>query len=424
MRLIKAVIKKELLLFIRNPQELLIILAMPLILITILGFALGSVLDGDGVPVTGTVALIIDSNEELALTNFEEKLVELGLPDEARESIIAQARNFLPITMLKNDVFGQDELKQIFTLEELPQSQVEAVKKAGEYSAIIEVPEQFTSLVLTSFFIEETTIPPLTVYLNEGKELSASIVEDVLTVFQEQYSTLSALGREGLLSSDGTMVPIDVSGSIETLSQKEPISAFSYYAVGMSVMFILFITSMISSRTYLEKKSHMFDRIILANVPKSAYVLSIFVSTVIISFLQMVILYGGSALLYGLRWPHFDAFLFVTLALCCAVAGITVLLMAINYRLGTDSASQLFMSAFVAVLAFLGGSYIPVGDISASLAQVGLYTPNGAAMSAYLDILQGAVVADISNQLVVLLSLAVLLSAIAWLVFPRRVGTM
>ncbi|MEK3889536.1 ABC transporter permease [Bacillus sp. FSL K6-3431] len=421
MRIFLSFIKKELLLFVRNPQELLVLLGMPLLLITILGFALGSVLDGDQQPVKGKVALILHTSEAEDFADFKEKIAEMPLPDEARDHLYEQTESLLPITMLKKEIFGQKELQSIIMLEEQPVSQLQEIKNDGRYSAIIEVPAHFTIQMLESLFMEEKVVPALTVYSNEGKELSAAIVEDIVAIFQERYSVWGALGREGLLGDEIPVMTADVDGAVETLTKKE-ISAFSYYAVGMSVMFVLFIASSVSSLSFMEKKWNVFDRILLANVPRWSYVASVFFSAKVIAFLQLMILYAGSAVFYGVRWPNIAGFLCVTLSLCSAVGGIAVLLMAINSRLNSEAASKLFMSGFVAVIAFIGGSFTPVGNMSEWMEKIGQLTPNGAAMSAYLELLRGGTIASVADRILVLLLLAGVLSVVTWLIFPRKGG--
>lgn len=422
MRVLLSFIKKEFLLVLRNRQELLVLVAMPLILITILGFALSAFLDGEVSPITGEAALIMHTSEDEEFNIFMSELSKLQLPEEAKLQIEKQAEALLPITILQSEIFGDSQLQSVITLTELPVSQLQEAKEAEQYSAIIEVPEQFTSKMLKSLFIEETEVPALTVYSNESKELSAGIVEDVVKSFQEQFSLYAGLGREGFQMEEGTMLSANVSGTVETLTKKEPIGAFSYYTIGMSVMFVLFIAATVSSQTFLEKKRHVFDRILLTNVPRLTYVTSVFFSTFIIALFQLAILYTGAAVFYGVYWPDLVALLCVTLALCSAVAGFAVLLMAMNNRLGTDSSTKLFMSAFVPVIAFLGGSFTPVGSMSDWMVKIGELTPNGAALSAFMDVQQGAGVAEVTDHLSVLLILTVALFAVAILTFPRKAG--
>ena len=65
----------------------------------------------------------------------------------------------------------------------------------------------------------------------------------------------------------------DARGNNDYQSKKNLISTKSYYAVGMAVMNVLFMASAISGITFLEKKSHVFDRVILANVSRWVYLL-------------------------------------------------------------------------------------------------------------------------------------------------------
>lgn len=405
---------------VRNPQELLVLIAMPLILITILGFALGAVLEGDEQIIKGKAAIAMHSTDEKEMTDFKDQLANLPLSNEKKEQLLHQAEDVLPIPMLIEDIFGSDELRSVITLEELPIDQLQRAKDEGEYSAIIEVPEQFTSKLLQSVFIDKTNVPTLTIYSNEGKELTASVIEDIVAIFQEQYSRNAMLGKE--LQYENLLTLPDVSSSIGTVSNREPIGAFSYYAVGMGVMFVLFIASTISSRTYMEKKENVFDRILLANIPSWTYMVSVFFSSTLIALLQLGILFSGAALFFRVYWPDIVAFLCVTLSLCIAVGGITVLLMALNHCLETDAASKLFMTSFVAVLSFVGGSFVPVGNMSSVMERVGGFTPNGAAMSAYFDIFQGVGVMGVMDHIGILCLLGVLLMIVAWFVFPRKAG--
>ncbi|GIN73670.1 hypothetical protein J14TS2_41450 [Bacillus sp. J14TS2] len=416
MSILLSFIKKELLLFLRNPPNLLVLLLMPLILITILGFSLGSILDGDTEALNGSVGLVSHTMEKEEFAQFKEELAHSSIPEEAQKQIEAEAEGVLPISRLK-EVFG--ELDSFLTLTELSPAELDKEKKKEKYSAIIEVPAGFSEDMLASLFIGDQEPPALTIYLNEGKEELAAIVEDILGSFQEHYSVQASLGKEGypVEESDLAIAPF---GKIAALDETEPIDAFGYYTIGMGVMFVLFIASSISSRSFLEKKWNVWDRMLIANVSNGVYLLSVFLSTVIVAGMQMAILYGGAALFYGVYWANIEAFLLITLAYACTIGGISVLLMAVNYRLNSETASKLFMTAFVAVLSFLGGSFTPVSNMSKTMAQVGQLTPNGAAMEAYKGAMQGVGMDEIFPSLIVLIVITFLLIFSAWLLFPRK----
>ena len=79
-------------------------------------------------------------------------------------------------------------------------------------------------------------------------------------------------------------------------------------------MNVLFIATAISAITFLEKKMHVFDRVILANVSRWVYFMSVFISGAIFALLQLLIIFGFSWVIFGVSWPNLTYFLIVTVA--------------------------------------------------------------------------------------------------------------
>ncbi|MFD2358591.1 ABC transporter permease [Saccharococcus thermophilus] len=303
----------------------------------------------DSPAIRAKVALIERGNEQADLQKFVHDLENLGIPPEQKQMMTNAAKQMLPVTALKNDVLGSKELKPYITLVTAKPSELEKIRKDKSYTAIIEIPRQFTYSVLQSVFLGKKQQPTLSFYTNEQKEISSKIVEDIVKTFQERYSTFSALGKSGLLNSSFSMPAVHVQGKVETVTKREPINAVTYYMVGMSVMFVLYIASNIGSYAFQEKQLHVFNRILLANVSKWSYMIGIFISSVLLAFLQLSLLYGVTSIIYHIRWPHITAFFAVTLALCFAVGGLSVLLTSLNYRLNSEHMSNFFASIVVTV---------------------------------------------------------------------------
>ena len=211
-----------------------------------------------------------------------------------------------------------------------------------------------------------------------------------------------------------------IPGEITTINKKDPVSTKSYYAIGMAVMNVLFMASAISGITFLEKKIHVFDRVILANVSRWVYFIGVFLSGAIFALLQLIIVFGFSWALFRVSWPNFGLFLIVTIATAIAVGGISVLLTAINFRLNSEVISNFFSSVLVTLMSFLGGSFFPVGDSSKLIQLLGNITPNGAGMAAYMAILRGDGFSEISQYILFLILFAALSILIAALSFPKR----
>lgn len=404
-----AFMKKQFLLFLRRPQELLILLLMPFVLISILGFALSSIMDGDdGQPLKLKVAIVEHTSEQQELKDIENQFGK-----------IANINTLLPLHLLKEQIFNSEEVKSFVTLESISADTLEQARNDSEYDAIIEAPEHFTLQTIQSIFLDNQERPELILYKNEENNLSSNVVESLIETFQQQYSRMTLLGKNELL-----VEPIDVNiiSDIQTIDKRKPVGARAYYTIGMSVMFVLFAASSASTIAYREKQLHLYDRILLADVARWTYLLSIFASTVLLVFVQLMILFGGTFLLYGVKFPTISGFLLVSLMLSFATGSIATLLSSINYRVDSMSASNLFQSVFVSMLAFLGGSFFDVSSISDFFNKTGNLAPNGAAMSAYIQLMQGDSLKEISGHLYVLAILTVVLLCIALSLFPKKGG--
>ncbi|UAC49612.1 ABC transporter permease [Bacillus aquiflavi] len=415
------IVKKQWLLLFRNKQELIILLGMPLILISILGFSLGSFMNGETPDIKAKVALIEHGNEQKEIEQFINEIKNMNLPEKQKQAMIAGAKQIQPSHSLKNDVFGHKELKDHIELVIAKPSHFDKIKKDDHYDAVIEIPEKFTYNTLqTVFFNKKESRSTITLFRNEGNELASSIIEEILESFQNQFSTLTVLGAAGLLHEIHFSQEKTFEGTIESVTKREPINATVYYTIGMSVMFVLYIASSIGTYAFQEKQLHVFNRILLANISKWTYFSSIFISGMTLAFIQLMILYGVTALVYDVRWPNIPAFFTVCFMLSFAVGGMTVLLTSLTYNLNSELITNFFSSVIVTFFAFLGGSFFPSGELSNVIQFLGELTPNGAGMTAFLKLQQGYDLSDITGSLIFLTLFGLLMIVIAVISFPKR----
>lgn len=412
-----ALIRKQLKVLWRHPQELVILLLMPIGLITILSFALGSSMDDDSNPINVKVAIVQHEDEQQELTTIlQESQGEKWADVYSRESL----KQMLPISRLLQ-LLEQEDMQQFITVSQIASSDLDRLKKEGEYDVILEVPAGFTKQFYTSFFAKGE-IPALYVYLNEQKEIASTITQKILESFQYQYTLMAELNAKGLLTQDVKLPTADFSSTVKTVNQQEPVSTSVYYTFSMTVMFILYIAGTLSSQAFLEKHMHIFDRILLANINPMIYLLSVIVSTVILSFIQVSIIFGVVYLMLDISFVQLPLHLLVTLMLAIVVGSIAALLSAANYRFNSAEFSNLFSSVFVSILALFGGSFFNVSSFAPTLAKIGSWTPNGAALQSYLTIQQGGGLGQISSYLWILMAVAVICTTIAFLLFPKRGG--
>src|SRR5699024_12372730 len=81
---------------------------------------------------------------------------------------------------------------------------------------------------------------------------------------------------------------------------------------------------------------------------------------------------------------------------------------------------SMFGSLVVSVLAFIGGSFFPIGNLSDFFRILGNYRPNGAAMTAFLELLKGNEGLDIWQHVFVLFGFAILFLGISIGIYKNR----
>lgn len=414
------IIKKQLFMLMRNPVEILLLIGLPIILIVILGNALSSWMNGETPAITGKIAILEREDEGRQLERFLEDMKKIGLPEETIQYFEQEIDTIAPIRLLKENVFGSEELQDMFQIEEVNLSDKEKILNDDGYTMLLEVPENFTYDTLRTMVLGEKREAELIIYENDQQQIAAGILKNVLGQFQEKLTKETFLQQNQLDSGLVLANNENLANEIIPIEEKNPINAKKYYTVGMATMNVLFIASVIGSFAFLEKKTQVFDRIILANVSRWLYFVGILISSALFAFLQLLIIYGFSWIVFDVAFPDAYAFFMTTGIYALAVGGIAVLLTAISYRLESETLTNFFSGVIVTIMAFIGGSFFPIGDSSEIIQQLGNYTPNGASMSAYLALLRGDGFAEIADHLTFLVLFAFASTVVAAMTFPKR----
>lgn len=411
-------IKKQFLIFGRNRQQLLLLFALPVLLIVILSVSLSSFMAGERVQLQTKVALIEEESEAEQIAQLVGEIQAINnLEETQKREIVEGVKQTLIIAPLEEVLEKTGEAIQ---LDKVHATDEAAILNDDTYTAIIKVPKQFTADTLRAAFLAEGNPGKLTITLNESSELSAQIVTDVVTSFQNQLTILIEAGKVGIDTQTLLTAGKGMKGEVVEQESVRPISAKQYYTIGMAVMNVLYIATAVGSFAFVEKELHVFDRIMLANISPRVYLFGIFISTMIFSLFQLFFVFGFSWIFFGVTWPDLVAFIMVTIGLASAVGGLAVFMTAVSYRTNSEFIINFISTVLVAFLALIGGSFFPIGELSSILQKLGNFTPNGAGMVAYISLLRGENIATILPYLLGLCLFTISMLIVAILFFPKR----
>lgn len=383
---------KDTKIMVRDRAALLVMLAMPLALIFILGSALGSL--GEGGSLNANVAIV---DQDAGDTG--ERFVE-GLTSS--EDIAA----IFNITV-------SDDAQQVRTDVE-----------RGDLQAALIIPEDLTEKVLAGEPVA------LEVLQDPGSQLSAGIWAGVVRagVANASAQIIAAHMLEdafaGAAASGGATAP--PAGSAPLSAEQMPelsfdavsvsevdveiekqVSMISYYAAGMSGMFLLF-GGMFGAFSFVrERREQTLARMLATPARRVTIVGGKALGVLLIGVLQFVVLYAGTRLLFQVDWgTNVPGTLLVGLAETLAAAGLAMTLAALGR---SERAIGGIAPAFIMLFAALGGSMIPAEQLPAWLLPAQVLSPVYWTVDGFLTLMQGGALAEVLPNVGAVLAIAAVL---------------
>ncbi|HSJ37740.1 MAG TPA: ABC transporter permease, partial [Planococcus sp. (in: firmicutes)] len=196
----------------------------------------------------------------------------------------------------------------------------------------------------------------------------------------------------------------------------------------MAVMFVLFVGSTIAGQANLEQKHMVFDRILLSNRPPLLYLGSKAIAAASIVLIQLTLLFGLSALIFQTfsadSWSFWFGIALISVVLSLAVGCLAALMTSLTLRLQSDAVPAIFSGGVIALMAFVGGSFMPMDGMPETLRIIGNWTPNGAALSAYFSWLLESDTSQLAGPLTRIGISALLFLLVALALFPKKGGVL
>lgn len=407
---------------IRNKQPLIILLVMPLVLITILSNALGSMMDGgEEVAIQANLLIVDDSSwvqEEEAIKLFLEQEGVTGPPMDA---LLSQFKNSDPVELLKNTILTSDEMKKYIVTDYKQTVDLKVTRQDKNIDGILSIPPNFRLNYIKSVYFNNADFAELSLYLNQDNDIRASIIESVLADWKSGYTQSAALLDAGL-SPEKVMSSVNSVEKIEQVleSNERKIPASIYYTVGMLVMFALYIPAFLAGFALQEVQWKVYDRILLAGVSPILYTISIFFTGTLVAFIQQAIMLLFGMFVLGIEWISLEGMTVIVISYSVFVGALSALMTTLQFRTKTEGIANVFNGIFITVFSFLGGSFFNIRDISEILGKIGDLTPNGATMSAILSIQKGQDLSVIWPFMFAIYLLVVVCVLLSIVFFPRR----
>lgn len=407
-------ILKDLKIILSDRKALLILIGMPIILFTILSFAL-----------QGSFSSGTDSLWDIEVAIVKEYDFEGDYNELEAFMTIEQARD---IENIISGVFASEDLSFIKTTV-MTYDEAMIGLENNELTSVIILPEYYIkdiAMNMSPNFQKPVVIKLLT---NPEKNYSSSIVEKVVAEVSQVlssdmiqtkvvYEVLSKyeLNPEELVL-DTALEPIQISYEDYKIDQLKTVNSAQYYSVAMMAMFILFGASYGSKFMLLEKRKFTLQRQQVAGVTPFKLVLGKLLIIFCVGLLQIVAMILTSSIGFKVYWGNPIMVFALTILTAFAVMGFGTILTGMALKTDSFKTLNLLESGAFQVIALFGGSYFPIYLMPEWFQNVSKLLLNGAALDVYLKVMMDAPVKELMPGMLSLgLNGVVFLSIGLWII--------
>lgn len=345
---------KDLLVWVRDPSALGILLAMPAVLILILGSAFG------GLGGSGSTAIPV------AIVDLSRGDTAVAGDDQPASDILVEA------------LTTTDRIKDVFDITLLPTERAAREQvRSGEIAAALVIPKGFDHDVavgtdtkievlkdpgsLTSADIWGGVVDALATRLSAA---SVSVQTVVQTVERGNPAAL-ATGAGPLIAEAIEVVTSDDAFDGVKVSDSEAdvaaTSALDYVGLSMVAMFLMFGAMFGAFSSIRERREQTMDRMLSTPTPRAMVVGGKMLSVFLLGMAQFAVLYTFTRFVYGVDWgDHPMATIVVGAAEMCAVTGLATLIAAFAT---TERAVGGIGPLVIQIQALIGGAFFPLSTL-------------------------------------------------------------
>lgn len=406
---IRAIVRRDLLRYVRSPGRTALLLLMPL-------------------TIAATFAVVFGG----------------GGPDEVKLHVLVYDEDDGLLSHFLSGASGNAEAAKHLDLTAVGPEGYEMMER-GEASALLHVPKGFTADFLDGLpvTLELTKNPAerfLPVVIEEGIHIGATGLSEVSRVFRPELTQVRALLTEDGKSTDAAVaaLAVGVMGKVrgldryvlppvvdlETVTLDDPdrpaddVGFLSLFLPGVAVMGILFIAQSATRDLLRERESGMLRHILSAPVTVRDYLAGRCLAVVAVTGTGFVILML-CGLAAGATWGAPLPAVALALATSVAASGLLLLIMSV---VGSERQGDTLGTIVILVTSMVGGSFMPVSQLPRFLLPLSRMTVGYWATSGFdLLVSRAGGMAEIAPNLAVLLGGGAALLVVAAGLVRRRI---
>jgi ABC-2 type transport system permease protein len=397
LRKIISIVRNDLIRRLKSPVGIIFIMLIPIVITLLIGLVFG----GSGDTKLPRIRVLIVDKDEGLVSGF------------LRQSI------------------QQDRMAEMFDPVVVEEEEGWSLINKGKASALIIIPENFTSRVLDQKpavikVVKNPSEDFLPVIVEEVVETFALVLERGVRVMADPISRVRGFFDSGRLPTGDEAVDVLESGrntvvlvegyladSLITLEtkvsaeeeKKESFNIFAFLMPGSLMIGILFISEMAMRDILREGQRGTLSRMLSSPLGAGQIVSAKILSAFLITGISMVVLVTLGKFAFNISWGDPLTLTIQTVGICAMSTGIMTFFYGI---IRSEKLADAMLSVLIIVLALLGGSMIPYEQMGQGMRQVAHYSPVFWAIDGLKKIIFfSGKLGDIWINLVIMFSIAV-----------------
>ena len=298
-----------------------------------------------------------------------------------------------------------------------PQS-VEAAVESGSYDAVVVMPAGLGEAVLAGEAAQLDVVGAATDPL--ATSVAQAVAGGVAAELQTARVTAVAANQAGVEDVTASIQKAVASPPAITVEQGEVDGTFSvmaYFAPGMAMLFLFFIIGDGARSIVAERKQGTLPRILAAPVSPTSVLLGKTAQVMVVGVLSMTAVWLITWLGFGADWGDPLGVFVVIVAAVTAIAGISLL---ITGFARTENQADALTTIVALLFAVAGGTFFL--GATGVLNTMRLFTPNGLALSAFVDLSAAqSGLAGVMPQVLLLLAIGIGMATAGLLALRNKV---
>ncbi len=294
----------------------------------------------------------------------------------------------------------------------------DAALDSGAYDAVIVLPEGLSAAVLSGEPAQLDVVGQATDPL--AQSVAESVAAGVAANLQTARVTAVAAGGVGVADPGKAIQRAVTATPPLTVEQGEVTGTFSvmaYFAPGVAMLFLFFIIGNGARSIIEERREGTLPRILAGPVSPASVLLGKTVGVLIVGIVSMTLVWLVTWLGFGAYWGDPIGVFLVIVSAVVAIAGISLLITGLAR---TENQADALTTIIALLFAVAGGTFFY--GASGVLTNLRLFTPNGQALAAFVNLAAAkAEVIEVLPQILLLTSIGVGCAAVGLIALRNKV---